>query len=460
MKHSLQAAELAFKQRPHHTLFALSIPVLFSLIAEPVTGLVDTAFVARQGNVAGAALGAGTVALSSVFWIFNFLGVGTQTEVAQALGRAERARATEASSLALSVAAFIGCLLLLVWPLADELAGLLGAGGAIQTAAATYIRYRLLGAPAVLGMLAVFGTLRGLQDMRTPLWIAITINALNIILDILLIDGAGPVPALGVGGAALASTISHWVGICWGLLAVQRQLGLTRHIQLSHAANLLRVGRDLFIRTGTLTIYLSLATRVATRIGADAGAAHQAIRQIWVFSALVMEAFAVTAQSLVGYFVGSGESALAKRVAAYCLGWSILAGIVMAMLLILGEGMLARLLVPESALAVFASAWLIAALSQPFNAVAFITDGIHWGTGDYRYLRNGMILATAVGSAGLLLIDADRPDAFRLVWAATTLWIVVRAAVGLVRIWPGIGNSPFQALATQPYKKAPAENEL
>ncbi|MCB8960044.1 MAG: MATE family efflux transporter [Ardenticatenales bacterium] len=445
MTQSRQAAEQAFKTRPHHTLFTLSIPVLFSLIAEPITGLVDTAFVARQGNIAGAALGAGTVALSSVFWIFNFLGVGTQTEVAQALGRGQHSRAKEASSLALGLAALIGCLLLLVWPLADDLANLLGASGAIEEAAATYIRYRLLGAPAVLGMLVVFGALRGLQDMRTPLWIAITINAINILLDMLLISGFGPVPALGVGGAALASTISQWVGIGWGLLALRRQLGLTRHIQLGNAANLLRVGRDLFIRTGTLTIYLSIATRVATRIGADAGAAHQAIRQIWVFSALVMEAFSVTAQSLVGYFMGSGERALAKQVAAYCLGWSVVAGFGMSGLLLLGEGWLATLLVPDSAQLIFASAWLIASISQPFNAVAFITDGIHWGTGDYRYLRNGMILATLIGGGALLLIDTEQPAAFRLVWAATTLWIIVRAVVGLVRVWPGLGQSPFKS---------------
>ncbi len=64
-----------FESTPPRTLFRLSIPVLFSLVAEPITGLVDTAFVARLGAVELAALGVGTMALSSVFWMFNFLGL-------------------------------------------------------------------------------------------------------------------------------------------------------------------------------------------------------------------------------------------------------------------------------------------------------------------------------------------------------------------------------------------------
>ncbi|MGA1495224.1 MAG: MATE family efflux transporter, partial [Rhodothermales bacterium] len=78
-----------FEKAPRRTLFRLSVPVLFSLVAEPITGLVDTAFVSRLGAVELAALGVGTMALSSVFWIFNFLGVATQTDVAQADGRGQ-----------------------------------------------------------------------------------------------------------------------------------------------------------------------------------------------------------------------------------------------------------------------------------------------------------------------------------------------------------------------------------
>ena len=104
-----QVDEHPFVSRPNRTLLALAVPVFFSLIAEPLTGLVDTAFIARLGAAPLAALGVGTAALSSVFWIFNFLAIGTQTSVAQALGQKDEAQARSVTSLALLISVLTGC---------------------------------------------------------------------------------------------------------------------------------------------------------------------------------------------------------------------------------------------------------------------------------------------------------------------------------------------------------------
>ncbi len=85
---------------------------------------------------------------------------------------------------------------------------------------------------------------------------------------------------------------------------------------------------------------------------------------------------------------------------------------------------------------------------RPLSALSFATDGIHWGTGDFRFLRNVVALATACGMIGLILIDENRPDALAWIWVATTVWIVVRALFGMLRIWPGIGRSPLKREAT------------
>ena len=105
------AAEHPFLKHPHRTLVGLALPVLVSLIAEPVTGLVDTAFMARAGGASLAALGVGTVLLSSVFWAFNFLGIGTQTSVARALGAGDTRGARQASTTAALTALVLGTLL-------------------------------------------------------------------------------------------------------------------------------------------------------------------------------------------------------------------------------------------------------------------------------------------------------------------------------------------------------------
>ncbi len=312
------AVDHPFRRKPHRTLLTLSFPVMLSLIAEPLTGLVDTAFVAQIDAVALAALGVGTTTLTSTYWVFNFLGIGVQTTVAQALGegRSDVTRRTVSVALVLCVliglALMLGVTLSAVW-----LSQLLGAAGEVLPAAVTYTRIRILGAPAILIMMATLGAMRGWQDMRTTMLIAVGVNVLNIGLDALLVFGVDfamlSIPALGIAGAAWASTISQYVGATVALALVLRRLGFARDLRFGEALHLFIVGRDLFLRTGLLLFFVALATRVANQGGAEVGAAHQAIRTIFIFTAFVLEGFATTSQSLVGYFLGARLVEVASR---------------------------------------------------------------------------------------------------------------------------------------------------
>ena len=415
------------------------------MTTEPITALVDTAFVASLGSVALAALGVGTTALSSLFWIFNFLGISAQTEVAQADGKGKPEQAGRISSLALTLGLSFGLMLIaLLLPSLNWLAELLGASGLIQVEAVSYMQIRLYGAPAVLLMLVTFGVLRGLQDMRTPLWIAVGVNALNVLLDWLLIFGNGPFPAMGVAGSALASTISQWLGALVGVTIVAAKLGLSFSFTLRDVTRLLRVGGDLFVRTGLLTFFLAYTTRAATRIGADAGAAHQVIRQIYGFTSLALDAYASTVQSLVGYIVGRKAMHWARNVVWVGAGWSLWTGIGLGLLMWWGRESVIVFLVPETAIRIFIPAWAASAISQPVSSLAFLTDGVHWGTGDYRFLRNAMVVAAMVGFGGIWLLGFIGMNSLLWVWIVVGIWVSVRAIFGVLRIWPGIGNSVFR----------------
>lgn len=430
-----------FRTRPHRTLAALAFPVLLSLVAEPLTALVDTAFIARLGAVPLAALGVGTMVLSSVYWIFNFLGIGTQTEIAQSSGRGDGAQARELNGLAMVLACGFGLALagagLL---LADPVSRLMGGEGAVLENAALYIRVRILAAPAVLVMVAGFGAFRGLQDMRTPLLVAVGVNLANLALDPVLIFGWGAVPALGIAGAALASSVAQVGGAVWVAVVVLRRLGVPRRLRREDVATLTRIGGDLVVRTGSLTLFLVLATREATRAGAVAGAAHQAIRQVWLFSALFLDAFAVAGQSLVGYFIGAADRSEARRVARVVCLWSVVTGVLLGLAMLAGTSWTVRLLVPPAAVALFGPAWLAAALSQPLNALAFGTDGVHWGTGDFRYLRNAVVVSTVAVGIPLVLLDEGAASALTWIWVLTAAWMAIRVAFGVLRIWPGVGR--------------------
>jgi len=434
-----------FIRSPHLTLIRMSIPVLISLIAEPITGLVDTAFISRLGAVPLAALGVGTMVLSSLFWVFNFLGIGTQTEIAKASGNQALQRARQVSGLSLFLSAVIGILIIgLCFPIIPLMSRIMGSTDNIHYFAVQYLNIRLFGAPAVLVSIAAFGVLRGRMDMKTPLWIALSINATNILLDAILIFGLGPIPPLGVAGAALASTVSQWIGAVWAVIAVYVKLGFPNHIYVRDAKKLFIIGRDLFFRTGLIIGFLLLTTRTATRIGPDAGAAHQAIRQVWIFTALFLDAFAVTGQSLIGYFMGSKWYKEAKRISFVVCVWSFVTGLGLSLSMWLGQDIVIAVLVPAESLNVFISAWMVAAIAQPVNGLAFATDGIHWGTGDYRFLRNVVFVASFFGVVAIYLLNEGSPDALTWVWVTIGGWLGIRAVFGVLRIWPGIGTSPFK----------------
>lgn len=434
-----------FVRRPHRTLLALSFPVLISLIAEPLTGLADTAFIARLGTTPLAGLGIGTAALSGIFWAFNFLGIGTQTEVAHADGTGERSRGRDASGLAMALGALIGCGLAALGFLGLEVAmDFMTDDTGIQSAAAIYLKIRLLGGPAILISMAAFGALRGLQDMRTPLAIALAQNALNIALDAVLIFGLDPIPAFGIAGAAWASVVSQWLGALWAIDAVRRRLGLPGRIHWRDARKLLRVGRDLFFRTGSLILFIVLTTRAATLLGADEGAAHHVIRQFWILSALLLDAFGAAAQSLIGFFLGAGQLRHARRAAAIACVWGTGAGFALMIVMLVSSDSVAAAFLPVEVHAMFSAAWIAYALAQPANALAFVSDGIHWGTSDYRFLRNAMILSTAAGLVALYGIDPAGPDALTVIWIITAGWITIRTVFGMARIWPGFGSSPLK----------------
>ena len=178
-------------------------------------------------------------------------------------------------------------------------------------------------------------------------------------------------------------------------------------------------------------------------MGGGGGAANQAIRQVWNFTALVLDAYGASAQSLVGYFLGAKDRDQARRVAFVACAWGFGTGLVLTVGMWLGRSAVAQLLVPARARDVFLRPWMVASTCQPLNALSFATDGIHWGASDYPYLRNAMVLATLVGGIGISLVDEGAPGALNLIWIVTGCWIVVRTVLGVGRIWFGIGSGPL-----------------
>ncbi len=421
------------------------VPVLFSMIAEPLTGLVDTAFIARLGSEAMASLGIGTVVVTGAFGLFNFLSVGCQTQISQSCGRGMEGQGRTFASTGLISALIIGLILsILAISFASQLSAMMGGEKQVQQFATNYITIRSFAAPAVLFTMTSFGVLYGVGNMKTPLYIALMVNVLNLCLDPVLIFGFGPIPALGITGAAIASSASQWLGAIFCAYLIKKHVGYNFTISKSDCAKLFTIAKSLLLRSGSLILFLVLTTRVANRYGTESGAAHQAVRQVWVFSALFLDAAAVSAQSIIGYYFGSGGINNSRQVARIVCLTSLGLGLMLLLVMILGKDLIAALLVPAGAVSIFHPAWIVSALVQPVAAIAYVTDGIHWGTGDFKYLKNAVITATLCGILAILYIDFSGVGNLTIIWWLTSFWISIRAVFGVLRIWPGIGHAPLR----------------
>lgn len=432
------------RSRHDRAIALLAVPALGSLVADPVLSLVDTAFVGRIGADALAGLGIAAAIFGVAFFAFNFLEYGTTAEVARAVGRGDGAAAGRAVVTALAIALVAGAAVTAV--LVAGAGAAVRAFGAVEGVAASgssYVAIRAFAAPAVLVVRAGHGAFRGFQDTRTPMVVALVTNAVNLILDPILIFVAG----WGIAGAAWATVIAQWAAAIWfGALFLRRadRLGL-RGVRpdAGEVRRFLRVGRDLAIRTAALLATFTVATAVAARVSSISVAAHQVLSQLFLFTALVLDALAIAAQAMVGRQLGARDESGAREIADRLLVLGVVTGVGLAAMLAAIAGPLPGWFSEDAAVrsAIAGSYWVLVAI-QPLAGIVFVWDGVFIGAGDFRFLARAMALSAALGVAALMAV---LPLGMGLpgVWFALAGFLAVRAVtLGWRRYGPA---SPLRA---------------
>src|SRR6478752_5140259 len=163
-------------------ILRLAVPAFLALVAEPMFLLADAAIVGHLGAAELAGLGIAAVVLQTAVGLCVFLAYGTTASVARQLGAGDLSGALTQGVDGLWLAVGIGAVVTAIGVAATgPLVGVFGAGPAVTAPAETYLRIAFLGTGPLLVMLAATGVLRGLQDTRTPLLVAVGGNALNIV---------------------------------------------------------------------------------------------------------------------------------------------------------------------------------------------------------------------------------------------------------------------------------------
>ena len=413
-------------------ILRLAVPAFLALVAEPLFLLADAAIVGHLGTPQLAGLGVAAAVLQTAVGLCVFLAYGTTASVARRVGAGDRASALAHGIDGLWLATGIGAVVTIVGvAAAGPLAGLFGAGPDVHAHATTYLRIGFFGTTPLLLMLAATGVLRGLQDTRTPLLVAVAGNALNIVLNLVLVYPVG----MGIAGSALGSVIAQ-VASALALVGVVARAAHREGTPLRpHRAGIqdaARAGLPLVVRTITLRAALLVTVWSATRLGDAELAAHQVAMTIWIFLAFALDAIAIAAQAITGRALGAGDIAVTRALTSRMIRWGLVAGIASGIALAAASPWLGRLFSADPAVwHLLTPVLLVAALGQPVAGIVFVLDGVLIGAGDGGYLA----------WAGLVVLVVYAPLAVAAAWADLAwLWIafagafmVARAVVLLVR---------------------------
>ncbi|MGW4469450.1 MATE family efflux transporter [Nonomuraea sp. NPDC004354] len=404
-------------------ILRLALPAFGALVAEPLFLIADYAIVGHGlGTTAVGALGVAGTVLSTLVYLCVFLAYGTTASVARQIGAGNHTRAMRDGVDGLWLAFAIGVALIVIcWPLSPAIVDLFGAEPAQSADAATYLRISLLGTPGMLVVLAGTGVLRGMQDTRTPLVVAVASFTLNAVLNAWFVLGLHWGIAGSAWGTVLAQTAAAGVYL-WVVVKGARRAGVPLTPDPAGIKQAGTASVALLIRTICLRIVLLVATAMATRLGTAELAAHAITTQLWTLLALALDAIAIAGQAITGRSLGAGDAAGTKDATRRMVWWGLWSGVALGLIVVVGRPFFPGVFDadPEVTAELLGVLWVVALL-QPVSGIVFVLDGVLIGAGDQRYLAWAGVWTT-LAYLPLALAAGD----LVVLWLALGVWMVAR----------------------------------
>jgi MATE family multidrug resistance protein len=393
----------------HSRVMRVAVPIVLANVTVPLLGVVDTAVVGQMGLAAPiGAVGLGAIILSSVYWIFGFLRMGTTGLTAQAIGAANAPEVTAILLRALVIGTAAGLFFILVqWPLFAGALWLSPGSAAVEGLTTQYLAIRIWGAPATIALYAVTGWLIATERTRAVLILQLWINGVNIVLDLWFVLGLG----WGVQGVAIATLIAEWSGLCLGLWLCRAAFGaalapaMARLRDAAALRNMAVVNGDIMIRSILLTFSSTSFLFLGAGLGDVTLAANQVLMQFLTIAVFFLDGFAFAAEALVGQAVGARSVAGARRAALVTTQWGAGSVAVLALAYALFGPALIDLMTTAPEVRLLARDFLPWLVAAPLVGVAaWMLDGIFIGATLTREMRQAMLVSVIVYVAAVAVL--------------------------------------------------------
>ncbi len=418
------------------TIARVALPAVASSLLMTLFFSVDTFWIGtRVGPTALAA------ASTAVFWIWlivsvaEMVNVGLTAVASRRYGEGRRAEAARIAGDALMLSLVLGAVCTAIGlPLLPHLFGWMGVPEAVGALGVRYLGTYLLGAPLIFGFFAIDAAFRAAGDTRTPFLLLVASVGVTLVLDPILIVGWGPIPALGVAGAAIATVSTRAVAFALGLLIVGRRgvLKIGRP-DWRTLGQVMRIGLPTAVTGVVFSLIYVTVTRTATQFGTPALAALGIGHRVESWLYMVGVGFGAATAAIVGQNMGAGRTDRAARAGWISVGFCTIFGV---------AACLVELALPERFAGIFshdpaviaegASYLRIAAFSQLGICAEIVLEGALGGAG---YTLAPMLTSTVITASRIpLAVWAASRYGTAGLWWTISLTALARA-IGMMGIW-------------------------
>ena len=383
-------------------ILQLAIPNIISNITVPLLGLVDLAIVGHlDSEQAIGAIAVGGMLFSIIYWLFGFLRMGTSGLTAQAYGKRDFNEIGSIFIQALATGLLIAFFLLaLQIPIKDLAFYLLHASEGVEEMASTYFLIRIWGAPSVLALYGLKGWFIGMQNSRFPMYIAITVNVVNILCSLFFVYVLG----MDIAGVALGTVIAQYIGL---LVAVvlwfvyygrfKKEIHIHTQLTIRKMERFFSINSYIFIRTVCLVAVTSFFTAQGAQEGDTLLAVNTLLMQLFTLFAYVIDGFAFAGEALTGRFIGARDKILLHKAIRSLFLWGFLLSAFYTLIYaLLGEKLL-HLLTNNALIIATSKDYFFWAIIIPLSGfVAFLWDGIYIGATAGKEMSWAAIIASIV----------------------------------------------------------------